>query len=80
MPSITVRNIPDELYAQLKASAEVHRRSINSELLVCLEKVLSSQQIDVDEVLSSARALRSQLNGFRATEEDLNQAKAEGRE
>ncbi|MCQ8103334.1 Arc family DNA-binding protein, partial [Methylomonas sp. SURF-2] len=40
MPALTIKNIPDSLYEQLKSAAELHRRSINSEVLVCLEKVL----------------------------------------
>ncbi|MFV1922255.1 MAG: FitA-like ribbon-helix-helix domain-containing protein [Methylotenera sp.] len=31
MPAITVKSIPDNLYSQLKQSAEAHHRSINSE-------------------------------------------------
>jgi hypothetical protein len=36
MPStITLKNIPDEVYERLKASAEANRRSLNSEAIVC---------------------------------------------
>ena len=38
MASITVKNIPDELYARLKAVAESNRRSINGEIIVCIEQ------------------------------------------
>ena len=40
MPAITVKNIPDALYERLKASASAHHRSINSELIHCLEQAL----------------------------------------
>ena len=80
MPAITVKNIPDTLYSQLKQSAQVHHRSINSELIVCLEKVLTPQKISKDILLSSARSIRSRFNSFKVTEEELNNAKNAGRE
>jgi plasmid stability protein len=80
MPAITVKNIPDNLYSQLKQSAKVHHRSINSELIVCLEKVLIPQKISKDILLSSARSIRDRLNKLKVTEEELNNAKNAGRE
>ncbi|KZZ41839.1 DNA-binding protein, partial [Oleiphilus sp. HI0085] len=64
----------------LKQSAEAHHRSINSELIVCLEKVLRPQKIDKDQLLMNARTMRQKLKGLKVTEEDLTKAKAEGRE
>lgn len=37
---LTLKNIPDAVYERLKASAEAHRRSLNSEAIVCLEAAL----------------------------------------
>jgi plasmid stability protein len=79
MPAITVKNIPDTLYIQLKQSAALHRRSINSELIVCLEKVLIPQKASKDRLLASARSLRSRFVDFEVTDEDLHTAKSEGR-
>lgn len=36
MASLTIKNIPDKLYQQLKHAANTHHRSINSELIVCI--------------------------------------------
>jgi predicted nucleic acid-binding protein/plasmid stability protein len=59
MPTtLTLKNIPDEVYERLKASAETHRRSLNSEAIVCLESVLLPGRISVTERLARARALR----------------------
>jgi len=34
MPTtLTLKNIPDELYGRLKQAAEVHHRSLNSEVI-----------------------------------------------
>jgi plasmid stability protein len=80
MPAITVKNIPDRLYEYLKASAHIHRRSINSELIVCLERVLLPTKIPPHELITTARALRDQLHVPFLTVEEINRAKAEGRE
>ena len=40
MATITLKNIPDEIYSQLKKTAQRHRRSLNSEIIVCLERSL----------------------------------------
>ena len=46
MPTtLTLKNIPDEVYARLKAAAEAHRRSLNSEAIVCLESVLLPERL-----------------------------------
>ncbi|MCI5142319.1 MAG: Arc family DNA-binding protein, partial [Candidatus Electrothrix sp. ATG1] len=37
MPTLTLKNIPEDLYTRLKAAAEAHRRSLNSEILYCVE-------------------------------------------
>lgn len=33
MPTMTLKNVPDELYAELKRSAERHRRSLNQKAI-----------------------------------------------
>lgn len=41
MPAtITLKNIPDAIYEQLKQAAEAHHRSLNSEVIACLETQL----------------------------------------
>lgn len=79
MATLTIKNIPDELYEQLKQSAARHRRSVNSEVIVCLEKVLGSSFVDHATLLASIRALRKTVSTVFVTEEDLQAAKDEGR-
>lgn len=79
MPAITVKNIPDTLYNRLKESAEAHHRSINSELIFCLEKVLAPQKIDKDQLLVNARSIREKLKNISVDEAALALAKNEGR-
>ncbi len=43
---ITIKNMPPNLYKKLKTRAAAHRRSVNSEAINCLEKVLNPQHAD----------------------------------
>ena len=80
MPTtLTLKNIPDEIYQRLKASAVAHRRSLNSEAIVCLETVLTPGRLAPGERLARARALRAglQAGGFGA--QDIDTMKRAGR-
>lgn len=80
MPTtLTLKNIPDEVYARLKASAEAHRRSLNSEAIVCLESVLIPGRVAVSERLARARALRGALPNGKFLSKDIDALKREGR-
>lgn len=74
MPALTIKNIPDSLYQQLKTAAELHRRSINSEVIVCLEKTLTSTKISFADRLSRIEQLRSTIKNSTITPEDIEQA------
>lgn len=79
MATVTVKNIPDTLYERLKSVAETNRRSINSEIIVCIENTVGNRRVDVGEVLENARRLRRLTAGHPIGDTDFNQAKAEGR-
>jgi len=79
MATVTVKNIPDELYERLKSVAEINRRSINSEIIMCIKNTVISRRINLDEVLEDARQLRRLTAGYPISDEGFNQAKAEGR-
>ena len=79
MATVTVKNIPDELYKRLKAVAETNRRSINSEIIVCIENSVMSRRINPEEMIEYARRLRQLTADHRICDEEFNQAKAEGR-
>ncbi|MDR1936807.1 MAG: Arc family DNA-binding protein [Candidatus Accumulibacter sp.] len=80
MPSsVTLKNIPDAVYEHLKAAAERHRRSLNSEAIVCLETVLLPKHAAVGERLARARELRAGLPEGAFKAEDIDLAKRAGR-
>ncbi|MGI9188836.1 MAG: FitA-like ribbon-helix-helix domain-containing protein [Longimicrobiaceae bacterium] len=76
---MTLKNVPEDLYAELKLRAERHRRSMNSEAIVCLERALHSEKIDPERLLAEARELRSRIPGVFVTDADLRSARDSGR-
>lgn len=73
MPTtLTLKNIPDELYERLRESAAVNRRSLNNEAIICLETALMPGQLSPVERLERIRALRASLpkGKFKASEID----------
>ncbi len=79
MPALTIKNIPDDLYSRLKQAAEIHRRSMNSEILYCVESTLVPRKVDVSEQISTARRLRAKTASHPLTDEILDAAKNAGR-
>ena len=79
MPALTIKNIPDELYGRLKEAARAHRRSLNSEILYCVERTLVPYKTDVSTHLAIARKLREKTTAYNLTDELLDSAKNDGR-
>ena len=79
MATLTLKNIPDNLYNQLKEAARLHRRSINSEIIYCVERTISPHEINVAEHLAMAKQLRAKTANYLLTDEDINNVKSEGR-
>jgi plasmid stability protein len=80
MPTnITIKNIPEDLYAQLKKSAEANHRSINSEIITCIEMKVRSVKINPDTFIERARQLREKTATHPISDIDFTQAKGSGR-
>ena len=79
MPALTIKNIPNDLYHELKLAAGRHHRSINSEVIVCLKRSLQPVRIKPEDRLRDVRLLRSQIRPDVVTAEDINSAIDEGR-
>ena len=79
MPTITVKNIPADIYNKLKKSAEISHRSINSEIIAFIERAVQSQPMNPDVFLTRARKFRSKTSSHPITDDEFNQAKTAGR-
>lgn len=79
MATLTIKNIPDRLVRRLKTQAALHRRSLNHEVIACLETTTGAVPVDPETLLARARAVRRTPLGLHLTDRALNQLKAYGR-
>ena len=77
MPTITVRNLPEDLHTGLRSRAAAARRSVNQEVLHALDLYVRGGRPGFDE--EKIRALRA-LARKPVDEETLARYRAEGRE
>jgi plasmid stability protein len=80
MVTVTIKNIPPEIYERLKVQAKNNRRSINKEAILILEKALSISPLDVEATLARTRKIRELTAHYVITDEELTKWKNEGRE
>tara|TARA_R100000908_G_C3688285_1_gene103808 strand:- start:381 stop:626 length:246 start_codon:yes stop_codon:yes gene_type:complete len=80
MATVTFKNIPDDLYEQLKRAAHAHHRSVNSELIYCLEQTYKPTRLSATEIASEAAALRSRVTVPILSTDEINDAINQGRE
>ena len=79
MANITVKNIPDDLYKNLKYYAAMNHRSMNNEIIVCIEKAIKSRRIEKTQFLNKIKRLRKQIKLPFLTDDVLSNIKEEGR-
>ncbi len=79
MATITVKNIPDDLYAQLKQIAKANQRSINKEVIFAIRRTVAFKPIDVETVLERARQTRELTGDYILSNEEITKIKNEGR-
>ena len=76
MPTtLTLRNVPAEVYDRLKAMAEARGRSLNNEAIACLKSALMPARISATERIERARALRSELSRAKYNARDIDALK-----
>lgn len=61
--NITIRDIPDDVYKKLKKQAELNHRSINSEVIVHLKKIVQSDRLDPDQLIARSKKLKQKAKG-----------------
>lgn len=79
MATITVKNIPDPIYKNLKQLAAEHHRSINSQVIYLIEKAAQSTRIDPDQHMLAARKLREKTARHPVGNDLLTEIKNQGR-
>jgi plasmid stability protein len=79
MASLTIKNVPNPVLRRLKARAALHRRSLNLEVIACLESLVQSAPLDVDALLVRVREIRRTPARSRLTDRVLTRLKAAGR-
>ena len=57
MPNLSIKNVPEQTVARLRARAKLHHRSLQGELMTILEEALQGGRLTVDGVYSRVRAL-----------------------
>ena len=62
MPTITLKNIPEDLHRELKKRAEQHHRSLNREVLATLQSATDqSLRLEPVALIREARAVRKKF-------------------
>lgn len=79
MPTLTIKGLPDPIYERLKAQADAHRRSLNGEIILCLERAVGASRLDSVAWLADARGFRQGLTIEPLTERELRDARQSGR-
>ena len=79
MPTITLKGLPDALYERLKQQAEANRRSLNSEVIVCLEQAVHLAATNTEATLARIDAIRATLTMAPTTDAEITLAKRSGR-
>lgn len=79
MVSITVKNIPADIYDSVRQSAKANRRSINRQIIVIMEEAVNSRAIEPEEFLVRARRLREKTARYAISDDEFDHAKQAGR-
>ena len=79
MLDLTIKGVPDSLYRRLKRLAALHRRSLNNEIIICLEQASGAANLNPEAWLGDADRMRKRLALSSLTERMLRKAKEVGR-
>ena len=89
MPTLTIRNVPDDLHARLKERARRNRRSLNQEVIAELSAVGTEGETEEERIMKARERMRRagrEIDRLREgmtrflTAEEIREAIEEGRE
>ena len=78
MPTLTIKKVPEALYDKLKERARRHHRSMNGEVIACLEQVLMPVPREAEGLIREAEALNRRTS-ITFDDDLIEQGKREGR-
>jgi len=79
MTALTIKNIPESLYEEIKRTAKAHRRSINNEVIMLLEEKLIPTKQSSDQWIAAAQRIRAKIPTDAVSEADIEGAINDGR-
>jgi len=77
--TLTLKGIPEDVYVRLKRRAEAERRSLNREIILCLERSLEPEPFDLETWLEEARRIRARVKGRGLSDAQLRAMRRRGR-
>lgn len=80
MVTLTIKNIPPELYERLKIQAKNNHRSLNGEVISIIEQALSIPPIDVKATIERTRKIRELTAHYTISADEIEKMINEGRE
>jgi len=79
MANLSLKNVPADLHRKLKQRARAHHRSLNGEIIACLQETVAPRRFDADEAARRLRELRARYRGRPLGDEEIAALKSEGR-
>ena len=81
MTTVTIKNIPEEIYKKIKLQAKANHRSVNSEIISIFEHAVQKRTPEnIQTILERARKVRELTAQYTVSDEELTRWKKEGRE
>ena len=62
MATITIKNMPRKLHIALKKRSAINRRSLNNEIIYCLEEAVQLKKLPLDEFLTEVKKNRESMD------------------
>jgi len=78
MPDVTIRNLPDVFYQELRGAASAAGRSFDEHVIHLLRTAVRNRR-DPRQILARAAVLRASMPGVWVTQADVDRLKNEGR-
>ena len=78
MPTLTIKKVPEALCQKLRARAQRHHRSMNGEIIACLEQMLMPVPREAEALIREAEALNHRTS-ITFDDKLIEQGKREGR-